>query len=198
MSRRAADRCWEFCRGWLYRLDPSFTGQPCYFLEPREVKGIFPQVGYNGLTSIGMAGDVRNILEKRGRWSGPGFCAIIDVANITTTGSLLATVAHEYCHFASNSPILSALTAALGLAAVDTLNGPSDSILRGDPPRAVSSDLIVLRQDHDAAFIRVAIHLEHRSARLGRRLLVVDPTVSPCPAADELPLQVPAVPIPGA
>jgi hypothetical protein len=119
---------------------------------------------------------MRKSLEKRGLWRGAGFACIIDIANVTTIRDLLGILSHEYGHFVTLTPTLAALSDLMGPEKViDALSEPSEAIKRGDPPEPVTTDIRILRQDHDARFIRVCLHLERRAARLGRPIIAVDP-----------------------
>jgi len=123
-----------------------------------------------------MAGDLRRLLERQGRWHGRGFAAVVDIPSIETTASLLAVVLHEFAHYVETAAQTAAIADAMGVAAFDaTLSAPAADVGTERPEPTHDEN----QKMHSPQFIRLAIHLELRALRHGVRpyCFVVEPSV---------------------
>jgi hypothetical protein len=154
MDRRTV----AFCTKAIRQIDPGYAG-PIYLLEPRQARDAVSQGDYAGATRFALSGDVREFLQRHRLWSGPGFCAVLDLDKIHSTLELLSVVLHEYCHHVQGVAQTTRLQDVIGVEQFyRVISEPSDRVQAGIPPEPVSSAAAELREMHDATFIRLAIH----------------------------------------
>jgi len=143
-------------------VDPAAASLPIYIVGKGAARraGILEAGDFAGLTSIGMSGDLRRLLEGQGRWRGRGFATIVDVAGITTTAALQGIILHEYAHHCEAAAATAQCADAMGLAAYDAaLSEPRKDlgVERPAPPRDE------IKEMHGPRFLRLAIHAELRA-----------------------------------
>jgi hypothetical protein len=168
MNRR--DRWKTVAVDWIRRVDPAFV-EPVYLLSGRQAAAGWVSLDGNwGMTSLGLHGDLRQLLERRGEWQGPGFAAVVSIDTICAA-DLIGVVLHEYSHFVASTVRVEPLVHAMGRSQYEAvLSQPGNG---GGHPTSPDRRQ---EQHHGPAYIRLAIHAECRARRAGCLCRVVDPT----------------------
>ena len=172
---RKRDRWKTICERVVRAVDPSFCS-PIIFSRPRgprESSG-----GRCGLDGAGLSGDLRPLLSQRREWKGPGFAAILALDKLPGTRYLLAAALHELCHFVVGMAETSNVRATLGAERFySILAEPSKQTRQSGELTPPSSDPDERRESHNAAFFRIAAHVQSRADSRGYWLPhLADPT----------------------